>query len=109
MERKTIEQIYEESAIFITKGKKRGTYSLIDVVSHAMQAYADQERRIVVSKALDELANQSQEMIYDRKDTQILESGSGLILRDYQVCYAVPKQSILSYRDKILEELSKTT
>lgn len=47
---------------------------------------------------LDELANQSQEMIYDRKDTKLLESGNGLVLRDFQVCYAVPKQTIFVYK-----------
>jgi len=57
--------------------------------------------KLYANSKLDEAASKSQEMIYDRKDTQMLESGSGLILRDYQICYATAKQSILSLKDPL--------
>lgn len=49
-------------------------------------------------EVLDELANQSQEMLYERnKDEKV----DGMKLRDFQVCYAVSKQTILEFKDKL--------
>jgi len=78
---KTAEQVYEEN----------GCSSKRDIIE-AMKVYANSK--------LDEAASKAQEMIYDRKDTQLLESGQGLVLRDFQVCYATAKQSILSLKDQ---------
>jgi hypothetical protein len=57
----------------------------------AMIAYTEQ--------FIDLAAEKAQEMIYDRQDQQLMESGQGLLLRVFQVCYATPKQSILKLKE----------
>ena len=63
-----------------------------DDIVKCMKLYAEQ--------AIDAVAEQSQQMIYEINGDSPLHS-FGLTLRNFQVCYASPKQSIL----KIKEEL----
>lgn len=49
-------------------------------------------------EVLDELANQSQEMLYEKLVNNTKE---GLIHRRFRICYAVPKQSILEFKEKL--------
>lgn len=71
--------------------------------------YAKQQQEIAVEKALEMCANLSKEMIYDR-DKLTKEESKGLILRNFQVCYATSKQEILSLKQQILDKLKcKTT
>ena len=72
----------------------------------AMKAYAKQQQEIAVEKALEMCSSLSKEMIYDR-DNLTKEESKGLILRNFQVCYATSKQEILSLKPEILKELKK--
>ncbi len=64
------------------------------VLAEVLEDYA----KLYSNAKLDELANASQEMIYDRQDTKPNPDG-GLILRNFQVCYAIPKQSVIKAKD----------
>lgn len=90
----------EDHPPFMWEGRLIGSDEIFDEL---LKLYASEK----VKEALKLAADKSQEMIYDRKDTQILESGAGLILRDFQVCYATPKQSILSLADELIDEINK--
>lgn len=83
MEQKTAEEIYQSSEIFISKGKKKGTYSLLDVVTHAMQVYTDQE----VSKAID---------------NALIKCSAKAITHSSQLA-----EQIISLKPEILKELEK--
>jgi len=92
---KTAEQIVEENF----KGlddlikDKELVHFYKGVIKECLKRFAEQ--------FIDLAAEQSQEMIYDRQDQQLIESGKGLLLRDFQVCYATPKQSILKLKELI--------
>ena len=72
----------------------------------AMQTLVKQQQEIAVDKALEMCSSLSKEMIYDR-DNLTKEESKGLILRNFQVCYATSKQEILSLKTEILKELKK--
>jgi len=64
-----------------------------DEVLKAMKIYAE--------NVIDELASQSREMIYDRGNQELTPKADGLVLRNFQVCYATSKQSILAFKIKL--------
>lgn len=108
MEQKTAEEIVKENF--------KGLKDLIDdeelLIFYKKQIkiclidFVKQQQEIAVEKDLEMCANLSKEMIYDR-DNLTKEESKGLILRNFQVCYATSKQSILSLKSEILKELEK--
>jgi len=88
---KTIEQIINERIITESDGYSQGRISLC-VIADIAKEYSNQK--------LDEAASKSIEMIYDRQDTKLNTDG-GIILRNFQVCYAVSKQDVLSLKDEL--------
>lgn len=66
------------------------TPKLKEWIIDAMKLYANHK--------LDTAAELAVEMSYERNKDHKEE---GLVLRDFQVCYATPKQTILSLKDKV--------
>lgn len=89
MEIKSAHEIYEEVS---KESAECNNYSLKQISIECMKRFAEQ----FVDLALE----QSQEMIYDSQDTKPNNDG-GLILRDFQVCYAIPKQTIVKLKEII--------
>lgn len=70
---KTIDEIYKSYAVFISKGKKKGTYSLLDVVTHAMQEYANIQIELAVDKTLSVFVSNGKDSLeFTTLRTQIL-------------------------------------
>lgn len=71
---------------------KELAYFYKGVIAECMKGFAEE--------VIDELAAKSQEMIYDAVSLNENET-IGMILRNFQVCYAVPKQTILQLKEKL--------
>ena len=104
MEQKTAEEILRENGV--TVDGENITQGYYNAVVYAMKLFTDQQVDKAIDKALEMCANLSREMIYDR-DKLTNEQSKGLVLRNFQVCYATPKQEILSLKPEILKELKK--
>lgn len=114
---KSIEEIKNEIAVgighknwkeFKNCYEKSHPFKICEIaMTDVAMSYANQQTEIAVDRAIEMIASKSQEMIYDRQDTKLNPDG-GLILMDFQVCYAVHKQSILSLRNEILKDLHNT-
>ncbi|HYH13997.1 MAG TPA: hypothetical protein VD794_02185 [Flavisolibacter sp.] len=68
----------------------------------AMKLYATEK----VKEALSLAASKSQEMIYERGECNMRVEGD-LVLRNFQVCYATPKQDILSLESVLVEQINQ--